>query len=145
MTAKDYLSQIKILDIRIKHKLDELDDLRLMATATGSVSTDKVNIISSPRQDGLENKVIRVVELSEEIDKDIDKYVEKKHKIIEQIGELDKEKHIQLLYDRYVKYLKFEQISINLGYDYTYCRQIHAEALKSFAEKYGLENNDADG
>ena len=137
MDAKSYLSQIRMLNIKINHKQQEVDDLKILATCTGSVSGQSPDrIISSPSGDALEKKIIRFVQLEEEINKDIDQLVNIKHQIINQIHFLNDTRYVDILYKRYVEFKKFELISIEMGYDYDWIRKLHTEALKTFEDKF---------
>lgn len=136
MTAKEYLSRIRTLDIIISQKEKELHNLRIMATGIGSSATDSVRVKSSPRSDALENRVIRMVELSEEIDKAVDAYVDERTKIVNEIHELNNPVHIEILYKRYVEYKKLEDVAIEMDYEYSSIRRLHGRALQEFAKKF---------
>lgn len=137
MNGKEYLDQIRLLNIKINHKQQEVDDLKIMATCTGSVSGQSPDrIISSPSGDSLEKKIIRYVQLEEEINSDIDALVIIKHQIINQIHQLNDDRYMNILFKRYVEFKKFELISVEMGYDYDWIRKLHTEALRTFEDKF---------
>lgn len=136
MTAKEYLKQIELLDIKIRQKEEQLECLRDTAGGAAAIRYDKDNIQVSAAGDILEKNVIRLVELEDKI------FVEKvrlaaiKDTIIDQIQALEDKRYIDILYRRYVKYDKFEQIALDMSYDYVYLRALHGEALGCFEMTY---------
>lgn len=136
MTAKEYLKQIEELDIKIKQREEQLECLRETAGGAAAIRYDKDNIQVSVCGDMIERNVIRLVELEEKIFKDKVKKETLKAKIIDQIQALDDKRYVEILYRRYVKYDKFEQIAIDLSYDYVYLRALHGEALGMFESLY---------
>ena len=75
MTSKEYLSQAYHLDKRIDSKIEQLKALNLLATKCTSTLSDmpKSQSISNFR---LEDTVVKIVDLQEEINRDIDRLVE---------------------------------------------------------------------
>lgn len=136
MTAKEYLQQLESLNIKINNKQKELDDLRLIAQSTGGFDYSAEKVQTSPTGDTLEKKVVKCVYLEQEINDEIDQYVNLKHKIINQIHALTNPAYIQLLFMRYVEFKKLEQISVELNYSYNRIRHLHGYALQVFNEKY---------
>ena len=136
MTAKEYLKQIEELDIKIKQREEQLECLRETAGGAAAIRYDKDNIQVSVCGDMIERNVIRLVELEEKIFKDKVKKETLKAKIIDQIQALDDKRYVEILYRRYVKYDKFDQIALDMSYDYVYLRALHGEALGMFEITY---------
>lgn len=136
MTAKEYLEQIEILDIKIEQKEEQLESLRATAGGDAAIRYDKLKIQTSTAPDAMERNVIRIVELEGKIMEDKWKLAHLKDQIVDQIQSLDDSRYIKVLYLRYVKYEKFEQIALDMSYDYTYTRALHGEALGMFEVKY---------
>lgn len=135
MTAKLYLKRIKILDMMINHRLKQAEDIRDKAFTVSAIDTTKERIQSSPSADG--NKYIeRYVDLMNEIDDLIDRYVDSKNIVINQIHNLDNEKHSEVLYLRYVEYLLFNEIAVRMHYTKDYIWKLHREALNEFEKQY---------
>lgn len=80
--------------------------------------------------------MIKLVELSKEIDDDIIRYASARNKIVNQIQGLSDEVYIQILYKRYVENIKLIDVAEDLGYEYQTIRILHGKALKCFSEKY---------
>ena len=135
MTAKEYLRQIEQLDIKIKQREDQFSRLRETAGGAAAIRYDKVQIQQSVQADAMEREVIKLVELESRIIADKIKMEALKNEIIEQIQKLDDTRYIDILYRRYVKYQKFEQIALDMSYDYVYIRELHGEALGAFEQE----------
>lgn len=136
MTAKEYLKQIEALDIKIRQKQDQLECLKETAGGNAAIRYDKLNVQITVASDMMERNVLRMVELEEKIWADKLKMETLKDQIIDQIQSLEDERYIDLLFRRYVKYQKFEQIALDMSYDYVYIRELHGEALGAFEQEY---------
>ena len=136
MTAKEYLKQIELLDIKIRQKQDQLDCLRETAGGNAAIRYDKLNVQITVAPDMMERNVLHMVELEEKIFADKLRMETLKDQIIDQIQSLEDERYIDLLFRRYVKYQKFEQIALDMSYDYVYIRELHGEALGAFEQEY---------
>lgn len=135
MTAKQYLGQIRILDIKIRQRQREAAELKLAATCTGSISAQGEKVQTSASGDKLLNAVARYVDLEAETQRMIDAMQKRRHKIIAEIQDLDDARYIQVLFKRYVEYKKFELIAVEMGYEYSWVTRMHNNALEAFATK----------
>lgn len=137
MKAKEYLQQLQRLDTVINQKIKEVQDLRLKSCSTGSIDYSKERVQSSPSGDAsFMNTIGRIVDLEAEINDEIDKYCNDKHKIINQIQGLQTVNHIALLYKRYVEFKKFETIAVEMNFTYQYAIELHGYALQEFERTY---------
>lgn len=137
MKAKEYLQQLQRLDTIISQKMVELEDLRLKVTSTGSIDYSKERVQTSPSGDApFTNMIARIADLEDEINAEIDRFVDEKHKIINQIQGLKNADYISLLFKRYVELKKFEIIAIEMNFTYQYILELHGYALKEFETTY---------
>ncbi|MCI5569837.1 MAG: hypothetical protein MR372_08290 [Lachnospiraceae bacterium] len=136
MTTKQYLGQIRILDIKIRQRQREAAELKLAATCTGSASAQGEKVQTSASGDKLLNAVARYVDLEAETQSMIDAMQKRRHKIIAEIQDLDDARYIQVLFKRYVEYKKFELIAVEMNYDYNWVKNLHGMALMSFERTY---------
>ncbi len=137
MRAKEYLQQLQRLDTVINQKLKELDDLRAMSTSIGSVDYSKERVQTSMSGEAQFVKVIdKMIELDREISREIDTFIDEKHKIINQIQSLKNADYISLLFKRYVEFKKFETIACEMNFTYQYVLELHGHALQNFEETY---------
>jgi len=64
----------------------------------------------------IEDAIIKIMELEEEINKDIDKLVDLKADITHLIKMLDSHEHQIILEQRYLCFKSWEQIAVDMGY-----------------------------
>lgn len=136
MTAKEYLNQISILEARYETKLEEVHDMRLLATSTGAIRYDKENVISSPTDDNMIKAVIKITEAENQAMKVAVELAEKKQLITEQIIGLNDTNAIKILGLYYIKHKKLKEIAEILHFDYDWTRHLHASALELFESTY---------
>lgn len=139
MNAKEYLTQLQRLDAVINQKIMELGDLRAMSISTNSVDYSDERVQTSRSNEAPFVKIVsRIVDLDAEINREIDNFVDEKHKIINQIQGLKNTDHISLLYKRYVEFKKFEIIAVEMNFTYQYVLNMHSCALKEFEKTYKM-------
>lgn len=129
MTAKEYLSQAFHIDRRINSKLEQLQALRDLATRTNMPLSD---MPGSPNRNitKMEDAIVKIVDLSEEIDADVDRLVDLKVEITHAIKKVDDTECALLLELRYLCYKTWEQIAVELGYDIRHIYRLHHFALQ---------------
>lgn len=137
MKAKEYLQQLQRLDTVINQKIKEVDDLRLKSRSVGSIDYSKERVQSSPSGDApFVKPVLRMIELEQEINAEIDRFVDEKHEIINQIQALQNPKHIDILYKHYVEFKRLEVVAVEMNFTYQYVVELHGYALKDFQTTY---------
>ncbi len=141
MTAKRYLRSLERLDMMINQKLEELSSLKATLTAIGGMDYSGERVRSSRSPDAPYEKTIeKIADLNAEIDAEIDRFVDEKHKIINQIQGLDNTTYVQVLYKRYVEYKRLGEIAVEMGFTYQYVRRLHGEALLEFERSYKMQH-----
>ena len=135
MTAKEYLRQIAVLDAKINRRQKEVEELKTLAThITTTAEGDRVQ--SSGSKDRVADIVAKWVDLEAEIEELVDHLVEKKHRIIGEIHQLDDVRYIRVLEMRYVDCVTFEQIAVSMHLDIRWIYRLHGFALQEFAKKH---------
>lgn len=132
MQAKQYLKELKRLDTCIRQKLQE--KAALYTSTMGAVRMDADRVQTSGSKDVIPDLVQRILHLEAEIDKQIDDFTDRKHRIINQIQRLTNETYVSLLYKRYVEFKRLEEIAAEMNYTYLYVRKMHGYALKEFQQ-----------
>jgi len=130
MKAKNELKEIERLDERIQMKIDELYSLKTMAHKTTQVNDGMPH--ASGVSDKVGNLVSRYIDLEDEINREIDEFVDKKNAIINRINMLHNVVHIRLLKKKYIEYKSLELIAVEMQYSYDYTRRLHGLALLEF-------------
>lgn len=127
---KEYLKQVKLYDMLINNKLDEMDRLNDIVTkVTTSLSFDPVH--GSGNQDKLGNAVAKIVDLQAEVNRAIDAYVDKKREICMVIDQITDADQLRVLYKRYFDDLTWEQIACDMHMSYRNVCYIHGKALQA--------------
>lgn len=130
MTAKEYLSQAYRLDKRIDSKIEQLKSLNLLATKCTSTLSDmpKSQSISNSR---LEDTVVKIVDLQEEINRDIDSLVDLKRDIVRTIKSVQNPEYQIILELRYLCFKTWEEIAVQMNCSIDNVFKIRKNALKS--------------
>lgn len=129
MTAKTYLSQARYLDMRIKSKLQQIDSLNELATTCTSVLTGMPRNPSASVS-RMADAVCKIVDLQADINHDIDMLVDLKKEIMGVIKAVENPEHQTLLEKRYLCFLSWEKIAVDMGYDLRYIHKLHTRALE---------------
>ena len=133
LTAKQYLDQLRVIDTKINQKMEELADLMPAATSTGAIDYSKDRVQTSP-QNAQENRICKYVDLDAEINREIDEFVDIKHRVTKEIQELNVDYYIKILFKVYVQYKTVKDAANEIGLSYQYVRDLHKKALKAFEE-----------
>lgn len=128
MTAKQYLSQIEVLDKRIQNKLSEEYQLRSLATSI-SVSNNSERVQTSGSGDRIGNIVAKIVDVQKEIESLVDVYLKQRSDIIHTIEKIDALNCYELLFKKYVEYKTLNDISDEMGYSVQHVKRLHGQAL----------------
>ena len=128
MTAKEYLNQIRDLDILIDRKQAALDRLRTLSMSI-SVSVNDNPIQTSGSKDKMGDTVSRIIDVQDEINADIDKLVGMRIEASNLIDQLNKTKEISVLYMRYLEKRSWDEIADELSYSLRRIFEIHGDAL----------------
>ena len=139
MKAKEYLQQLPVLDMKINLKLKELEALKVKLIGVGGVDYSNDRVQTSPQNAANFTEILHNIEcLENEINTDIDKLVNKRHCIINQINELQNVQYIEILYKRNVEYKDLKKIAKEMEYTYDYIRKIHVKALQNFEKRHTI-------
>lgn len=128
MTAKEYLSQAYRLDQRINSKIEQVASLNELATKCTSTLTGmprNPNRASSTMADAVE----KIIDLQNEINHDIDRLVDLKREIVTVIKAIENPEYQTLLEKRYLCFLTWEKIAVDMGYDLRWLYRVHKRAL----------------
>lgn len=131
---KSLLLEIRSLDNTITRKLEELDSLKSLSEKVTTSYSDM------PRGTGtcisrMENTIVKIIDLSNEINEEIDKLVDLKLEVREMIEAVNNPDYRNILSLRYLCNKTFEAIAVEMGYTYQWICVLHGRALKSFSLK----------
>jgi DNA-directed RNA polymerase specialized sigma subunit len=133
MNAKQYLRQVRRLDNTVNAKLEQVEVLRAMTTRmTANLTADKVQ--ESNILDKIPTLICKIVDLENEITNDIDKLIDLKTEVMRKIDSIQNDDYRLLLTLRYLNFKTWEQIAVEMNFDYSWIHRLHAKALIQFDE-----------
>ena len=134
--TKRYLGQIRHLDNVIENRIREMSRLREKITSISSeIKGDRVQ--SSSSKDRVGDAVAKLVDLEREIDGLVDKFIDQKRVISEQLESLSEPDYYQILYLRYVERKSFCEISCDMDRPERTIKRIHDRGMDEFESRYG--------
>ena len=133
MTTKAYLGQARFLDMRIKSKIQQIDSLRELATSCTAVLSDMPR---NPNHGAskAESCVMKIIEVQEGLQDDINALVELKKEIMATIHAVEDVELQTLLEKRYLCFLSWERIAVEMHYSIQHIYRMHETALDAVTE-----------
>lgn len=118
MGPKEYLEQIG------KHK-----------TSIAQKKAEKEEVKKEAKDISGSYYIEQMKELEHLIDEEIVTLAIERHRVINEIQSLSKEKHVRILHEHYVKMKPLLEISFDKNYSYDYVKSLHGYALAEFNDK----------
>lgn len=129
MDAKEYLGQIEMLDELIQNKLVEAYQLRCLATSC-TAPTDREPGGSGGVSDRVGNIVAKIVDLENETNDIIDRFVDLKQECIGVIEAVQPPLWYTILHKHYIQYKPLVVIAEEEGYSYSHICDLHLRCLE---------------
>ena len=129
MTAKEYLGQAYRLDQRINSKLEQVMSLRDLATKATSTLSD-VAPSGTRTVHRMEDIIVKIVDLENEINRDIDNLVDLKREMVSVIKAVTDPELQTLLELRYLCFKSWEQIAVEMEYSIQHIFRLHDKSIK---------------
>jgi predicted DNA-binding protein (UPF0251 family) len=134
MEAKQYLKQAYRLNEMINSNIGELTQLRAMATSLSCPNTSGIPPSGTRNTDPQFTRCIeKILELEKIINDEIDGFVDLKKEIRATINAVQDPNEKLLLKLRYIEFLKWEAVAVEMGVSLKQVHRIHAKALRSVA------------
>lgn len=127
MTAKEYLSQTWRIDRMINAKIKQVQSLRELstnATATMSMTSNGNRNIHR-----MEDIIVKIIDLENEINADIDDLVDLKRDIVHMIKNIENPDYMTLLELRYLCFMTWSEIAFAMQYSKDNIFKLHQKAL----------------
>ena len=129
--AKGYLRKIELLDANINNRICDLQSLKSLVTKiTATISP--VCVSGTGNHDKLGDSVAKIIELQDEINRKIDKFVDLKREVSDLLEQIEDPDQVKVLHKRYFEYKPWEQIACEMNYSYRNVCYIHGKALQAF-------------
>ena len=131
MTAKEYLRQIRSIEMMLRSLEEEIMTLETRACkVTSSWQSDPVQTTSSG--DGMTNVVIKIIEKKKDYENMWDKLINKRTECENLLRKLDNPLHYTILFEYYIKGKNWEQVSESIHFSTSYVKSQHGWALLEF-------------
>lgn len=141
MDAKQYLRQIREMEIRISIRQRQISDLRKSMSYLKSMDYSADRVQTSPDGSGFTNEAIRLVDLEADAQRIIHECETLRARIISQIEAMDDRRYVDVLSGVYIHRKDLMDLADDMHYDYYWVCHLHGEALKAFEEKYLHDRN----
>jgi hypothetical protein len=131
--AKEYLNQVKKLDLQIRNKLIEKQQWKDIALGI-TANMDGERVQSSGAKSKMSDAIEKCVDMEAEIDRLVDKLIDTKKDVIQTIERLDSPTEYDILHKRYIQFMSLQEIADYYNRDYGWATTTHGRALKSVQE-----------
>lgn len=129
MKAKEYLLQIRKIDRLVENKIAELEHWQAIATGTTTFS-DGDRVQSTGNKYKMEDAIIKCIEISNDLNIEIDRLVDTRKEVISTIEQL-KPSEYDVLHKIYVQNKDFQEIATAKKMSYSWVTSKHGRALAS--------------
>lgn len=136
MTAKEYLRQLWNLDREIEIKYRELEELRAQVGIKAQPDPDEHVGSSHSVSDPVSDIAVRIVQMEQRINSKIDRLINLKRQITNQIDGMENRNYRMILTCRYVLMQTWDDVADSVGYSIQNCYIIHGKALQEFYNQY---------
>lgn len=133
MTVKDYLDQVRLLELKHRYRLQELERLRDEVSPIRGMTYDSARVMTSVKKSTKTEEMIdRIVDMERELLVEAAELSLKRMRIIRQIELIADQRYRELLLLRYVDGYSLRTIGCKMGYSYDWAKKAHGQALKEF-------------
>ena len=130
MDAKEYLLQVKKLDVLIKNKLIEKQQWKDIALGI-TTSMDGERVQSSGTKSKMADALVKCIDIETEINNLVDKLIDTKKEVISVIERLSSPLQYDVLHLHYIQFVTLQEIADKYGMSYDWAKQAHKRALKN--------------
>lgn len=134
MDVKDFLKQPRKLDIQIRNKLIERQQLRELAMGI-SAGMDGIRVRASGGKSRMAEAVDKLVDMEAEIDALVDRLVDTKRQVVAALEALDNPTEYNLLHMRYVQGKSLQEIADAYRREYGWATTTHGRAMRHLRER----------
>lgn len=127
MGIKHQLKQIRLIDLEVKAKMEELD--RLNNSFLKSPSLKEINVQES-KVSLKDDAYVKIINLNDYINDKVDKLIDLKYQLIKAIEQLDDSKERTIIWMKYISSKGWDEIAEELKISKTTLFMLHDEAVK---------------
>ena len=135
MNAKEYLGPAYRIDQRINSKIDQISSLHALATkATTTISDMPGSATRNVHR--MEDIIVKIMEMEEDINAEIDTLVDLKAEIMDVIKSVDNLEYQTILELRYLCFKPWEQIALDLSYSINNVFKMHKKSIEELERSH---------
>lgn len=134
MTSKEYLSRVRLHEVKIKNKLRQIEHLRDMSTSLQGMEIKERVQSSKTTGDTIGNAIGNIAELEEELAEDVKELMKVKQGVMGAIDRINNADYIYLLYERYLEFKTWEEIAVDMHYNIRNIYRMHGRALEEISK-----------
>lgn len=127
MGIKHQLKQIRLIDLEVKTKMEELD--RLNNSFLKSPSLKEINVQES-KVSLKDDAYVKIINLNDYINDKVDKLIDLKYQLIQAIEQLDNSRERTIIWMKYISSKSWDEIAEELKISKTTLFILHDEAVK---------------
>lgn len=131
MTAKEYLNNVRTIDIQLKVKEHRLVKLRQDLYTLQSIDYSKDRVDGGQGLD-MGDKIAKIQEMEKKINAEWDELIFVRDQAEEKINQLPDMMYRAVLLERYINCKDWKNIAVDLHYSWKGIFKLHSRALKSF-------------
>lgn len=132
--AKKFFQEIRNIDKQIDVKCEQLEQLKALATKVTATMSD-ISAKPSGVSRSMENSVDKIIMLQNELNADINRFIDLKREANGIIRQIQNEKYRRVLESRYLLGKTWESIAVDMDMTYQGVCYLHGGALQE-AEKF---------
>lgn len=130
LTAKQWLEQVRVLDMRIESTTEQIKRMRSILTRCTQVAS---SMPSGSRRADWTDTLLKLQTAETELQEQVQNWLALKKQVADAIAALENPKHRQLLEYRYLNYLSWTKIAGKMRYSTDYLQHMHVEAIKQIS------------
>lgn len=136
MKVKEFLREVRRIESLIEMKSDQCEKLRSIAIYKKGNLDPNNTILRSINPHAKEEIIVKMVDLSDEIARDIETLLNIKQKAIKMIDSLSDPRTVDIFNKRYFLGKKWEDIAYELGITFQWVHELHKRGLIELAKKF---------
>lgn len=129
MEAKEYLNQVKKLDLQIRNKLIEKQQWKDIALGI-TANMDGERVQSSGGKSKMSDAIEKCVDMEAEIDRLVDELIDTKKDVIQVLENVNNPTWYDLLHRKYIQYKSYDDIAEDLNKSYDWVKVNHKRAIR---------------
>ena len=133
MNAKEFLSRAWRIEQQVQSKQEQIEALKSLACrVTSGMGNEPVS--HTRNVTSMQDTIVRILEAEEELNRHIDELVGMKLEVMQVIDRVQDVTLRLILEKRYLSFLSWEHIAVDMGYTVRWTLIRHEEALRAVQE-----------